>query len=227
MIAYSRGELAEAEAQFRRAYANLVDALPPDSADLLYSLGNIAEIRRLRGDHETAYATMLDVERIVKKSYPAVHREVGTTNHNIASCLREWGKGEASLPRYDVALDVRRQVHGERHMYVANSLTGKGLALLDLERPGEALPLLEEALGIRGETDAPPRDRAQTEFGLARALAATGGDLDRARKLAHSARGRLVAQPDEAVRERLAEIDAWLTDHGGVGADAPTPPAPP
>ena len=227
VLAYSRGDLADAEMQFHRAYDTAVATLPEDSQDLLFSLGNIGEIQRLRGDYENAYASMLAVERIVTKSFPAVHREVGTTNHNIASVLRDWGKPEPSLPRYDVALEVRRKVHGERHMYVANTLTGKALALLDLDRPKDALPLLEEALSIRGETEAPPRKHAQTEFGLARALAETGGDLERARVLARTARGRLVSQSDEAVSERIAEIDRWLSAHGGDADDEPTPPARP
>ncbi|MGH1347083.1 MAG: protein kinase domain-containing protein [Nannocystales bacterium] len=226
-VAFSRGDLAAAEAGFRRAHEIMRAALPDDSQDLLFSLGNIGEIQRMRGNHEAAHETMLAVERLVKNAFPPVHREVGTTNHNIASNYREWGKLEESLLRYDVAIDVRREIHGARHVYVSNSLTGKGLALLDLGRTGEALPLLEEALSIRSETGAPPRKRARTEFGLARALALTSGDMTRARSLATAARDRLRDQNDDTAADRITKIDAWLSEHGVEMGAEPTPPAQP
>lgn len=226
-IAFSTGDLVAAEAGFRRAYAIMSAALPDDSQDLLFSLGNLGEIQRMRGNHEDALESMLAVEALVTKAFPPVHREVGTTNHNIASNYREWGKLEESLPRYDVAIAVRREIHGTRHVYVSNSLTGKGLALLDLGRTDEALPLLEEALSIRSETGAPPRKRARTEFSLARALALTGGDMTRARTLAKDARDRLRAQDDDTAADRITKIDAWLAEHGGDRGDVPTAPTPP
>ncbi len=226
VIAFSTGDLETAEESFRRAYRLLRGVLPDDSPELLFSLGNMGEIQRIRGHYAEALDSMAEVEALVTRAFPPVHREVGTTNHNIASCYREWGKPQQSLSRYDVAIDVRRKVHGERHVYVANSLTGKALALLDLGRPDEALPLLEEAHAIRGETESPPRKRAQTEFGLARALEATGGAPDRAARLARSARHHLEGQEhDAAVLERVTAIDAWLqrqTD--GAGPKDPSRP---
>jgi len=228
VVAFSTGDLATAEDSFRKSYETLAAALPDDNQEMLFSLGNMAEIQRMRGNYDQAYASMMKVEALVERAFPAVHREVGTTNHNIASILRESGKLEQSLPRFDVALEVRRAVHGERHLYVANTLTGKGLALLDLGRAHAALPLLEEAFGIRGETDSPPRKRARTAFGLARALVETGGDPERARTLARDARHRLATeQVDATVEDRLNVIDAWLQQHGGAEDDAPTPPSPP
>jgi tetratricopeptide (TPR) repeat protein/tRNA A-37 threonylcarbamoyl transferase component Bud32 len=224
VVAFSRGDLATAEVAFRDAYETLAAILPATSPELLFSLGNMAEIQRMRGDFEKACPSMLEVERIVEASFPAVHREAGTTNNNIATCLQEWGKAEESLPRFDAAIDIRRQVHGERHLYVANSLTGKGRALLDLDRAAEALPLLEEAYSIRGETEAPPRKRARTEFALARALASTGGDAKRARTLARDALAGLKAQDDATVADRVTAIEAWLDANGG---DAPKGPSRP
>lgn len=226
-IAFSKGDLAAAEEGFRSAYAILRATLPDDSQDLLFSLGNLGEIQRMRGNHAQAHESMLAVEALVTRAFPAVHREVGTTNHNIASNYREWGKLEESLPRYDVAIDVRREIHGTRHVYVSNSLTGKGLALLDLGRIDEALPLLEEALSIRSETGAPPRKRARTEFSLARALALTEGDMTRARTLATQARERLRDQDDDTAADRITKIDAWLAEHGDDAGAEPTSPAPP
>lgn len=226
-VAFSKGDLAAAEDGFRSANAILRATLPDDSQDLLFSLGNLGEVQRMRGNYEQAHETMLAVEALVKRAFPAVHREVGTTNHNIASNYREWGKLEQSLTRYDVAIDVRREIHGARHVYVSNSLTGKGLALLALGRTDEALPLLEEALSIRSETGAPPRKRARTEFGLARALALTDGDMTRARTLAKQARERLEDQDDDTAADRITKLDAWLAEHGDDAGVEPTSPAPP
>ncbi|MEM6291442.1 MAG: serine/threonine-protein kinase [Myxococcota bacterium] len=222
VVAFSVGQLEDAEQHFKDSYDVQRAVLAADSPSLLFSIGNVGELRRMRGDYAGALEAMLEVEGLVKRAYPAVHREVGTTNHNIASNYLEWGKPEQALPRFDVAIGVRREVHGPEHAYVANSLTGKGLALLELERGEEALQLLEEALEIRGKTEAPPRKFAATEFGVARALGRTGGDRARAERLARSARDRLAEQAsDEAIAKRLSEIDAWLVD-----ADAPKDPSP-
>jgi tetratricopeptide (TPR) repeat protein len=225
-VLFSMGELADAEDSFRTAYDLLRHSLPQGSPEFLFSLGNVGEIQRMRGNYAQALETMQKVEHLVNEAFPAVHREVGTTNHNIASCYREWGKFEQALPRYDVAIDVRKQVHGPRHLYVANSLTGKGLTLLELGRAAEALPLLEEAQSIREETDAPPRKRARTAFALARALEQTGGDRTRARTLARTARAQLADQLDDTAAAHMKVIDAWLSQHGDE-ADVPTSPASP
>ena len=223
VVAFSVGELEAAERHFKASYDVQRAVLAADNPALLFSIGNVGELRRMRGDYAGALEAMLEVEDLVKRAYPAVHREVGTTNHNIASNYREWGKPEASLERFDVAIEVRREVHGPTHTYVANSLTGKGLALLDLRRDDEALSLLEEALEIRGKTEAPPRKYAATEFGVARALAKTRGNATRALRLARSARARLAEQAsDDAITKRIREIDVWLTNRDVV----PTAPSP-
>lgn len=224
VVAFSRGDLAAAEVAFRHAYETLAAVLPENSHELLFSLGNMAEVQRMRGDFQNACPSMLAVERIVKASFPAVHREAGTTHNNIATCLLEWGKAEESLPRFDAAVDVRRAVHGDRHLYVANSLTGKARALLQLDRAADALPLLEEAYSIRGETEAPPRKRARTEFALAQALVSTEGDTARARGLARDALTGLRAQDDPTVADRITEIEAWLAANGDDDPKAPAPP---
>lgn len=224
VVAYSTGDLATAEASFRAAYDILSAVLPETSQELLFSLGNTAEIQRLRGNYEEAYASMLAVERIVEASFPPVHREAGTTHNNIATCLLEWGKTEESLPRFDAAIEVRRKVHGDQHAYVANSLTGKGRALLAQGRAHDALPLLEEAHAIRNETEAPPRKRAQTEFALARALVSTEGDPERARALARDALRGLEGTDDPTVEQRITAIEAWLDANGDAAPKDPSPP---
>ncbi len=224
VVEFSRGNLAAAEAHFQHAYDILAAAYGDDDPELLFSIGNVGELRRMRGDYDGALETMKTVSALVARAYPPVHREVGTTNHNIASIYSDKGEPATALDYYDRAIEVRQQIHGTEHTYVANSLTGKARALLDLARASEAMPLLERALSIRAATESPPRKAAQTEFALARALQQTGADLERARALATAARDRLRAQDhDEVAVARIREINAWLVAHGGE-ADGPTTP---
>ena len=97
------------------------------------------------------------------------------------------------------------------------SWTGLGLALTELGRADDAVPLLERALELRTRQQSAAQLRAETGFGLARALWARGTTEDRAhaRELTTAARDAYAAAGARFDRER-AEVEAWQRDVTGV-----------
>jgi tetratricopeptide (TPR) repeat protein len=101
---------------------------------------------------------------------------------------------------------ARRQV--AEPLELAAALALRGPVLLDLGRAAAARADLEEALAILQRGPAPPQDHAELEFGLARALDASGGDRRRAVALARRALERLEhADAPDAKREAIRR---WL-----------------
>jgi eukaryotic-like serine/threonine-protein kinase len=212
--AYLQGDLPGAARHFEEAYRIVSTSTGNDHYELLFSLGNLAEIQRMQGDYDGALKSARRVLAIVERSYPAVHREVGTTKHNIGTILREQGEPAAALPLLAEALAVREAVHGGDHVYVANTLTEQGLALIALGRSDEAIAPLERAQTIRIASEVDARNRAETAFALARALADAGRDVPRSRELARAARDELAVLTEDPIATRKRdEIDAWSQGH--------------
>lgn len=216
LAAQALGDLDMAKLHYTRAYEIQAAALGEDNPVLLYSLGNLGELHRLHGDYDLALKSALGVLKIVESNYPPVHREVGTTKHNIATILREKGDPQASLAYYAEATRVREQVHGKTHTYLANSLTGHGLALLELSRAQEGLAKLERALAIRnGNSKSLPRRVARTQFGVAQTLTALGQDPARAVELAQASAAALARLDDDGTEARAlaSSVAKWLAEH--------------
>ncbi|MGE5184978.1 MAG: tetratricopeptide repeat protein, partial [Acidobacteriota bacterium] len=86
-------------------------------------------------------------------------------------------------------------------------LTLEGAALADTGHPADAVPELERALQLQTGHVAAPGVLADIQFQLARALAASGKDRERARELAARAREELARYPFK--QAELAQLDAW------------------
>ena len=215
VVFYHQQRLADAEAQYQKAYELSLELLGPDDPTLLYSLGNIANCRRERGQYESALAAMRKVERLVRNGFPPEHRESGTTNHNIAELLTLLGRHEEAIEHYEQALEIRIAVHGADALYVANTLTGMGEALLRLGRDEAARESLERAFGIREAGKDHRKDNfGRTRFALGRALMRAGKDPQRARELVRQARRDYETIDDSSLkRERRDAMDQWLAEH--------------
>jgi hypothetical protein len=95
---------------------------------------------------------------------------------------------------------------------VFDALVAQGRALVALDRAPEAVERLERAhTGLTASKDASASARAEAKLELAKALWAAKRDRDRARTLATEARTLVSGGEDP---EGLAEIEAWLADHG-------------
>ncbi len=140
--------------------------------------------------------------------YPAEHPARPSVYDAAGAVLRSLGRPAEALALHRRSLEqVRRQL-GAGHPALREPLTGQGLALLELGRASEAVAPLEEALAARPPAPGDALLLAQARWGLAQALAKSGGDRGRARELAAAARAGLAGDP-RAVR-LLPQLDAWL-----------------
>jgi tetratricopeptide (TPR) repeat protein len=134
---------------------------------------------------------------------------VASSLYDIGSTLEASGELEEARKHHERALKMWEQTRGKDHPDLAYALTSLGLLDVQSGEAQRAVERLERALKLRGGRGLDPQLLAQTQFALARALHATGGDHPRARELATKARDTFAKgkSPDPA---RADEIDRWL-----------------
>jgi eukaryotic-like serine/threonine-protein kinase len=185
-------------------------ALGPESPNLLFSLGNLAEIMRERGKLDEALALQRRVLTLVQANLPENHRDTGLTVHNIAETLAAKGDTAAAIEHYRRALAIREKVHGPDDHYVANTLTGLGDALIAAGNADDAVPVLERALVIRDKQDYDPIASARTRIALAKALRTRPDGAARAKELLEAAQRRLQDAPPALAARWQRELDAAI-----------------
>lgn len=141
------GRREEATQLFTRALAILEDKYP-ESAKL-------SETYALYGSHlnrNGEFAKGLDLYHRANKLNAAIYGELHPSYLEVyewyaytLTSLRRFDEAEAALKR---ALRLRKQLHGERNALVAGVMRGLAALLIDVDRPSEAIPLLEEALPV-------------------------------------------------------------------------------
>jgi len=74
---------------------------------------------------------------------------------NLGLHEQELGKNADALVAFDAAQPMLEAKFGKEHVYVSYVLLGKGEALLELQKPDEALALFQHALEIRQKAGVP------------------------------------------------------------------------
>ncbi len=129
---------------------------------------------------------------------------------NTAEALLARGAASDALVRYRDAHERLARVLGNDHPYTAVAATGLGLAQIELGDFAAARGHLEHSLAIQAK-GVDPVALAETRFGLARVLVATGGDVGEARRLAEQARDALVAVGARGA-VALARVERFLAE---------------
>ena len=161
------------------------------------------------------FTRKLDMHRgVLERAVALARRHEGDNSLALAIILINYGQvkadGEldAGLEMIKTARDIFERHHDRR----AVSATGALLVISDHhDRFADALRYGEQALA-GCDADTSSSQRAVIEWGLARALGATGGDRVRARGLARDARGRFF-QLGAGYASYVAELDRWLAAH--------------
>jgi len=208
-----------ARANLANAY---VDLHQPEKAELVLQEA-IAGLSRLRGDrHAMLVGPLLSLTRaqlqmkVPDRALATAERALGIArvaygrHLRVAACL-EWkatalqalGRDAEALALYRESLEIKQQLLPATDPRLSFARDGIGQSLLGMGKAAEAVPELEAALALRGPL---PEDRADTEFGLARALWVVGKDRRRSLELAGRARDDYAAA---GRKDRVEEVERW------------------
>jgi tetratricopeptide (TPR) repeat protein len=136
--------------------------------------------------------------------------ELGVALSEMGRLRHEQGRLQEALQLCERALQTQQRALGSaEHRELAYPLVRLSRVLMDLERPRDALPLLERALAVQRET---PFDPIATEarFELGKALLTIDPASGRGQTLAREA----VAAFRDENSGYAAEAEQWLRDHG-------------
>jgi tetratricopeptide (TPR) repeat protein/predicted Ser/Thr protein kinase len=201
-----QGEFERAKPYFERALAIQEQAMGSDHPDLAALLNNYSNVVHESGDVEQAQVLLERALAIQERVLGPEHPAVAISLFNLAMLLRETGDHARAKQLHERALPIAEATFGKDHPEVAWLLAEIGDAELALERPNEALLVLERAMPIYDAHPDVQGGEARARFALARALIATGGDRERAIAEAEKAQAGF----REARDPGQAEVDAWL-----------------
>jgi tetratricopeptide (TPR) repeat protein len=137
---------------------------------------------------------------------------VAHTLNNMGLVYWRKGKYDRAHQYLRKALAIWETGLGSEHPLLAWPLSGIGNVFVDKGMPEEALEPLERAVSLCEKKTCQPEPHGRGLFALARALVATGGDNERAVRLATEARG--VFGEASYLKKELEEVDAWLKERG-------------
>ena len=179
----------------------------PDEPRVATSLVNLADVAAHAGRWDDAVAYAADSLRIWEDKLGREHAYCAYAHIVIGEGHLGAGRWSAALDAFDRALEIRR-AGDESEQQLAEPLTGRGRALLELGRVDEALEPLERAWAIRTRHPTRELHAPDTAFVLARALWAAG-EHTRARTLALEAQAQF-AEVAAARPEGVAAVRSWL-----------------
>jgi len=209
-----QGRLDEAVEDTRRAVAAKEKAYGPDSAEVGLSLCNVAIYLEQLGDVSTAVDTVARALGIVESCLGPDHPRTARVLSNYAEILNRLGRFEEGARMSARSVAIFESESAPDGVGLSYPLTALGLAHLGCGDAARALPILQRATEIRDGTEKQAALLGEVHFGLALALAGTGGDLDRARTLALRARNEYLQDgPNPFTTEALRRIDRWLSIH--------------
>ena len=197
------GKYDFADEHYRIGIAIQRKAFPDDHLEIATTLNNFANHCQRSGNYERSLELHQEALRIRESQLPPGHPVVLSSHNAVGVLLGELGRYEEAEPRLRAVLEGRRKVYG-RKPSVAGALFTVAHNLDRQDRPEEALPLVEEAIGIYEEFNG--RDHLDT----ARAWFFHGRLLLKMERLPE-AKDRM----EEALRVRRMRLDG---DHRYVAA---------
>ncbi|HVI00818.1 MAG TPA: serine/threonine-protein kinase [Enhygromyxa sp.] len=195
-------------ALYERARADLEASLGPAHPGLFNVLNNMGAAYLVLGREAEAEAVLRQALELAAQTMPEKHASIGHAHNNLGELLVGQGHHLEARERFGEAIDRWTRSLGPDHPYVAQSLTGRGLARLELDDAAGAREDLERAFAIRDARGGSLRGLGETEFILARALAALGEPATEINGLAERALEHLGEEDGDFVTR--AQVRAWL-----------------
>lgn len=203
----------EAAELFERARRIIEETRGPDHEQLGQVLENLAAVRSKLGEDDVAEKHARRALEIFTKSLDPEHPYRARAELTVGSHDLRHGKHDEAIARFERARSIWTGKQGPDHPDIARAEIKIAHAHRTAGRPEEGLASAENAVRIRETGAATPSERGQARIELARILATTGGDLERARALARAAVTDFREEGDSEA-ERLADAEAWLERNG-------------
>jgi tetratricopeptide (TPR) repeat protein len=207
LVHEARGEFDAQIAAEGRAVELSRRALGPDHAQTLFQMGNLGGGLVNAGRDAEALAIYREAADLTARTFGAEHASVANLLFNECEALNHLGRAAEAEVACRRALELWGAV-GAAESLRSFGRTGLGIALVSLGRWDEAIETLEQALRDRVAGGIAPKQVAETQFALARALWSRPAARARARSLAREARDAVVGNA-----KQTAAIDAWLAAH--------------
>jgi tetratricopeptide (TPR) repeat protein len=207
-----QGKYEDAERVHQRALAIREKVFGPEHPDVAISLNNLGDTLEAEGKYDEAQHTYERALAIRLKTLGPESQLTGTTIENLADLLARRSRFAEAVREHELALAIYEKNQGATHPDLAYPLLGLAEAHERMGHYLEAVAAAERALRLREANATPPEYLGHTRFVLARSLWGARGDRTRARALAEQARADFAAS---AHAKEMAEVDRWLSDHGG------------
>jgi tetratricopeptide (TPR) repeat protein len=189
---------------------------------ILIGLANLA-LAQSKVDTAAARATVLDMrERAAQLptedwraiTIPFLEGQIREDSHECAS----------ALPFYRDALALFSKNYGPEATQTGDVHQRLGTCLQSLGQRSEAIAAFERALAIRRGKSSTPNVVARAAFELAAVVASGGRASDRTRAIALAVEARDLWRQD-AVPEKVKEVELWLAAHDPTFVGSPSPVA--
>ncbi|MEM7355132.1 MAG: tetratricopeptide repeat protein, partial [Acidobacteriota bacterium] len=199
----------ETAADHCRAALEIDPGMPPQRRALV--LNNLGNAQSGLGHLDAALATYRESMALDEQLYGREHPAYATTLGNIGNILGKRCELIEAQAHHEQALAIKERTEGPDNPNIVVQLLNVGLLLADRGLYPEGVPYLERAL--RFEPD-DPHLLADIQFHLARALWGSGGDRQRALRLAGTALEAFESLGEVYARE-TAEATDWLAERRG------------
>lgn len=202
-----RGQYAEAESVAQRWLAVDAQMTEHNPGWVLGTLQALAVTQYHQGRPAEAMATLRRAQA-KQDELRAPDGQRGEILTDLADYELSAGQVSTALSHYQQAAAFQEKSYADRGEFGV-TLTGIGKAYILRKEPAKAVPYLERALLILQKTTLNDDLRRGPHFALAQALVDSGGERDRARRLAEEARAiwQICGSP---CRNDLALVTKWL-----------------
>ncbi len=217
VLADERGEHEQARQYYERALQLWEKELGGDHPSVASIVNNLGILAWEHGDYKAAEGYYLRASKIEHDAFGAEPPNIGLMLVNLGLLYHDWGREAEALDYYRRALAITEKLNGKQHTLLTWSLQGLGRLAAKRQQLDEARAYFERTLAICGSELCRGEEKhalAEADFGLAKILVRSKGNDQRARTLAEEARGFLRQIKAVGAKQRLAEVDAWLREHG-------------
>ena len=200
-IVESQGDMAEAEALYRRAIS-IRRTAGDRSTDLAANLNNLAGLLMDRGENGEAVLALEEALSIVEAELGPDHPYAGFALSALGRAQQGLGEMDHALASYDRAVGIGREALGNTHPFVASALHNRATLLRDTGRADAALIAFREALEVRRA--GLPEGHADVAY----SLTGLGNALTEAGRVEE---GELLLREAVTIRREALPSPHWLT----------------